>query len=345
MSRMRFSEGGWVLVVALLLMLFLAVWALTPAFMRAAERPPGDGHDPATYGFNLTALRLPEHAPLQAALIHRDMVPARDNVPSLMDAAAASEEKPRKGPFLTTKDLVIGVEIDGEARAYPLLLMNVHEAMGDTLADTPLLVTWHWPSGATAVYDARINGERRSFGISGLVAGGGQLLYLRNTDGSTGDEPLIAQFTGSSISGDAFTLQPLPHIVTTWKNWRELHPKTTVVAGDPAMSRRYKDGKPDTYFHSSGLLFDVPVPDGGPEAKSPAVVLEHNGHSQLVTKADLLQSAGVLELSVDGEGPVTVRLTDGGRRLTVDAPPGVTVRRGLWHLVHAFGPWESALKH
>ncbi|MCH2137916.1 MAG: DUF3179 domain-containing protein [Phycisphaerales bacterium] len=349
MNRIRFAEGGWVLVLALLVMLALAAWALAPAVLRVVDRPLGDGQDPASYKFDLSQLTLPDTAPLQVALLHRDMVPHRTAIPGVMSAEDASKEASRKGPFLTTDDLVIGVTMNGKARAYPLLLLNVHEAMGDMFDDVPLVVTWHWPSGVTAVYDRRIDGLARDFGVSGLVAGGGQLLFPINTDGSVGGEPLIAQFTGTQVTGpqaaDApITLTPIAHDFTTWGQWREAHPETDVVAGDPLMKRRYKDGKPDTYFHSSGLLFDVPVPDDGPAAKSAAVVLEADGHTQCVTADDVRHHGGQLQLSVGDSGPTTIELTDGGRRLVINAAEGVTLRRGLWHVVHAFGPWESRLK-
>jgi hypothetical protein len=331
MSIPRLRDGWYVLVIAAVMLGGLLVWALAPAILRMTERPPGDGQTPSSYGFSLDNLRLPDSAPLHAALLHRDMVPVLDAPPLLIDAEEASAEVPRKGPFLVTKDLVIGVERNGEARAYPLLLLNVHEAMHDTFHG-PLLITWHWPSGVTAVYDPTLDGVERTFGISGLVAAGGQLLYPRNIDGSMGGEPLIPQYTGTSISGPAMTLNAIPHVVTTWGQWSAQHPDTTVAAGAPAMKRRYADGKPDTYFHSSRLLFDVPVPENGPSAKSPAVELIVDGHSTLVTVDDLARHDGELQLRL-GEASVTLTLIDDGRRIDVNAPPSVLVRRGLWHLV------------
>ncbi len=334
MSRPRLSDGWWVLVVAGGVIVMLLVWALAPAILRMSERPPGDGKHPASYGFTLEDVRLPEGTALHAALLYRDMVPVLDAPHKLIDAQAASAEVPRKGPFLTTKDLVIGIERGGEARAYPLLLLNVHEAIHDDFHG-PMVVTWHWPSATTAVYDMMFNATEHHLGVSGLVASGGQLLYLRNTDGSTGGEALISQFTGNSVTGPNVSLAPIPHVVTTWEQWRQEHPETSVVAGDPAMRRRYADGKPDTYFHSSKLLFDVPVPEDGPEAKSPAIVLEYEDQTILVTTDDLVRHDGQCTLML-GTTPTKLTLVDDGRRIEVSAPSDVVVRRGLWHLVQAF---------
>lgn len=39
-------------------------------------------------------------------------------------------------------ELVIGVEVDGEARAYPIDLLSRHEIVNDTIAGHPIAVTW-----------------------------------------------------------------------------------------------------------------------------------------------------------------------------------------------------------
>ena len=333
MTRLRLADGGWVLIPLGLLIVLLLTWGLAPALMRMSERPPGDGINPETYLFNLDDVRLPERAPLDVALLYRDMVPVLDAPASIIDVQTASAEKPRKGPFLTTKDLVIGVERNGDARAYPLLLLNVHEAIHDDFHG-PMLVTWHWPSGATAVYEPTIDGVPRRFGVSGLVAGGGQLLYVRNDDRTVGGESLVSQFTGRSISGQPFQLQPISHRLTTWATWKEAHPDTSVVAGVEALRRRYADGKPGRYFHSKRLLFDVQVPADGPDAKSPALVLEFEGRQTVVT-ANAVRAQGGEKVVAVGPHEVRVELIDGGHRLSVHAPPEVVVRHGLWYLVHA----------
>lgn len=39
-------------------------------------------------------------------------------------------------------ELVIGVAIDGEAKAYPITLLRSREMVNDEIAGTPILVTW-----------------------------------------------------------------------------------------------------------------------------------------------------------------------------------------------------------
>lgn len=44
--------------------------------------------------------------------------------------------------FLEPEELVMGVDINGEARAYPVGLMRVREMANDTVGGVPILVTW-----------------------------------------------------------------------------------------------------------------------------------------------------------------------------------------------------------
>ena len=40
------------------------------------------------------------------------------------------------------KEQVIGVNLNGEARAYPLRIMSWHELVNDRIGDLPILVSW-----------------------------------------------------------------------------------------------------------------------------------------------------------------------------------------------------------
>ena len=43
---------------------------------------------------------------------------------------------------LLPDELVIGVEIQGEARAYPIETLNLREMVNDRIGPVPFLVTW-----------------------------------------------------------------------------------------------------------------------------------------------------------------------------------------------------------
>ena len=43
---------------------------------------------------------------------------------------------------LRPKELVIGLEINGDARAYPVGMMPIREMVNDEVGGTPVLITW-----------------------------------------------------------------------------------------------------------------------------------------------------------------------------------------------------------
>src|SRR5687768_10826423 len=75
---LTFASGGWVLVLTAALSLALIAIAIVPAIMRSVNRPPGDGVNIHSYGFDLTNAAVPE-SQILPALKHRDMAPTLDH--------------------------------------------------------------------------------------------------------------------------------------------------------------------------------------------------------------------------------------------------------------------------
>lgn len=65
--------------------------------------------------------------------------PAKDGIPSLTDPKFVTA---REATYLEDKDRVIGVEFGGQAKAYPIKILNWHEAANDVAGKTKFLVTW-----------------------------------------------------------------------------------------------------------------------------------------------------------------------------------------------------------
>jgi hypothetical protein len=67
-------------------------------------------------------------------LLPRDGIPAIDD-PEFLDVAQADEE-------YAPEELVIGVEFNGDARAYSIPLLSSHEIVNDTVGGEKIAVTW-----------------------------------------------------------------------------------------------------------------------------------------------------------------------------------------------------------
>lgn len=137
-------------------------------------------------------------------------------------------EQQTREPRLRPGDRVIGVARDGEARAYPLRILNWHEVVNDTFGG-PLLVTFCplCGSGVTAV--RTVDGRETTFGVSGLLWNSDLVMY----DGATGS--LWSQIAATAIRGPrtGHTLELVPSTITTLGDWRETYPDTRVLRPPP----------------------------------------------------------------------------------------------------------------
>ena len=197
---------------------------------------------------------------LSFALVPRDQIlqggPPRDGIPALTrpEGVRAGE-----ATYLRPDDVVIGVALDGEARAYPLRILMWHEAANDVLGGTPIAVTYCPLCNSALVFDRRVAGRTLAFGVSGLLYESNVLLYDRAASGGT--ESLWNQIQMRAVTGPAAragqSLRLLPSSMTTWSAWRAQHPETTVLSTNTGFRRDYASSPYGPYFASDELMFPV----------------------------------------------------------------------------------------
>jgi len=101
----------------------------------------------------------------------RDGIPALTN-PPFTDASSAS--------YLAEEDLVLGVVIGGEARAYPHNIGWWHEIVNDRVNGFPISVTFCPLTSTGLVFEALDdNGEQFELGVSGLLFNNNLIMYDR----------------------------------------------------------------------------------------------------------------------------------------------------------------------
>lgn len=163
-----------------------------------------------------------------------ETLPPLDHAPLLRAKAAT---------YLTTDEPVLGVEIGGDARAYPLRILDWHAVSNDTINHIPVTLAYCRPCGSVALYRTDTAKGTLTFAASGSYRDGDQLLV----DGKTGT--LWKQLTGTpvegSLAGSGIELQPLPVVLTTWTRWFQAHPETRVLSLATGFQREYKpEGRP-----------------------------------------------------------------------------------------------------
>jgi hypothetical protein len=191
--------------------------------------------------------------------------PGRDGIPALTNPEALAP--PNSG--IADDSRVLGLLINGEARAYPLWLLWNHEIINDTLGGEPVLVSYCPLTGSGIAFDPVIDGEPRNFGVSGLLYENNLVMFDRQTE-SLWNQLLLGAQCGTEIGTN---LQLLPIMETTLAHWRQLYPQTTVVTlntGFPFSYGSYPYGNYDEVDNSSTLF---PSSDYGPERPPKELVL------------------------------------------------------------------------
>ena len=177
---------------------------------------------------------------------------------------------------------VFGILINGEARAYPLRIMDQHEMANDIVGGEPLSLAYCTLCGAGIAYrTTQPDGTVFDFGTSGLLYRSNKLMYDRQTrtlwNQLTG-VPVLGELAGPASGRPGIRLEVLPIVLTTWAEWRAEHPHTTVLDFNTGHGRQYRPGIPyDEYFTTSGLWFPVPEGDQRLADKTQIFALELNG--------------------------------------------------------------------
>lgn len=176
-----------------------------------------------------------------------DGIPSLDN-PELIAAQDAD--------YLLDTDLVFGVEINGDVRAYPLRIMGWHEMFNDVIGGVPVALAYCTLCGAGILFETQTSerGGPFIFGSSGLLYRSNKLMFDRQTNS------LWNQFTGEPVSGalahSGIALKIRPTTITSWAQWREMHPDTKVLSLETGHIRNYDSGVAyQDYFASLDLMF------------------------------------------------------------------------------------------
>lgn len=148
---------------------------------------------------------------------------------------------------LEDTDLVVGLFIGGESRAYPVRLLSLHEVVNDRMGGKVIAVTWCPLCYSPVVYDRIVDGQELSFRASGYLLHNNLVLVDHPTD------TLWSQLLGQGIRGAlrGSVLKVIPSTVTTWKIWRENYPDSRVLSAERI---GYEGDLPDPYggYFSSG---------------------------------------------------------------------------------------------
>ncbi|GAB4350281.1 MAG: DUF3179 domain-containing protein [Immundisolibacter sp.] len=228
-------------------------------------------------GFDLSNFTLPR-AGLAASGQPRDGIPALDQ-PAFVPADAVG---------LGFEERVVGVVVDGTARAYPRGILLWHEAVNDRIGDRSFLIVYSPLSGTVAGFRTERGETGDRFGVSGLLYNSGTLLFDRAS------ESLWLPLEGEAIAGPrrGERLTPLAVVETSWADWRTRHPQTQVLSSETGYRRPYGRDPYADYVGNSELKFPVPTRSDRYHPKEPVLVLRHGNQYRAYPFAELTAHDG-----------------------------------------------------
>jgi hypothetical protein len=136
--------------------------------------------------------------------------------------------------------LVLGIELNGQARAYPIQFMGYHHQVLDTLGDQPVMVTYCTVCRTGRVFSPSVNGKHEQFRLVGMD-------HFNAMFEDAGTHSWWRQATGEAVAGPlkGSVLPELPSTQTSLQTWLDLHPNSLVMQRDESFSTQYDSM--DTY--------------------------------------------------------------------------------------------------
>ena len=158
---------------------------------------------------------------------------------------------------LATFELVAGVKIGDDVRAYPHNILNWHEVVNDEfiIGESPEVVTLSYCplTGSAMLWESLLAPGDETLGTSGLLYNSNLIMYDRET-GS-----LWSQMLEQSIWGERIQTIPdrLQVVETTWGTWQAMYPDTIILSERTGFSRDYDAYPYDNFRQDNSLLFPV----------------------------------------------------------------------------------------
>jgi len=282
--------------------------------------------------------------------------PPRDGIPALDTPATVAAAS---APW-SDDSWVVGVEVAGEARAYPISILVWHELVNDRLGGRDILVSYCPLCGSALVFDRLVSSGAEpnratensspalppapalAFGVSGLLYRSDMLMFDRDS------ESLWLQITGRAVSGPRIgqRLDLYPSRLLTWSEWRALHPTTSVLSRETGHRRDYGRSPYGDYSTSERLFFPIPrlLRDDRYPIKTRTLGMRMpDGRARAYTEPELRASGNRIEEVWEGMR-VRVRRESGSGALSAEVPPGVEVLQMYWFAWMALHPESTVFR-
>ena len=236
--------------------------------------------------------------------------------PDMLPAEAAT--------YLADDNVVFGIEVNGDARAYPKRILAWHEMFVDEVGGVPVVGVYCTLCGTVILYRTELDGNRYELGTSGFLYRSNKLMYDRATQSlwsTMRGVPVIGPLVGQDIA-----LPRMSVVTTTWGEWRRRHPETRVLSLETGHVRDYSEGEAyREYFATDELMFPVPSLDRRLDNKAQVLALLFAEHPQspLAISAEFLLANPVYHEAVADIGFLVLTDESGANRVYQAGSPAI----------------------
>ncbi len=134
------------------------------------------------------------------------------------------------------KKLVLGVAVNGVARAYPIEVIGYHHQVRDTLAGQPIMVTYCTVCRTGRVYRPIVNGQQEEFRLVGMDHFNAMFEDRRT-------QSWWRQVSGEAVVGPlkGALLEEIPAQQMSLLAWIDRHPNTLILQPDSTFKKAYEE--------------------------------------------------------------------------------------------------------
>jgi hypothetical protein len=222
--------------------------------------------------------------------------PPPDGIPSIDNPKFISVQEASK--FLEDSELVLGLNINGDIRAYPLQILVWHEIVNDEVGGVPVAVTYCPLCFTNQVFNRTIDDVQEvvEFGTSGKLYNSNLVMYDRTS------KSLWSQALAEGIVGKhaGTKLERVPFDIAYWKEWKQLYPDSKVLSRDTGSNRPYGADPYGNYYTNSDVLFPVSNRDDRLGLKEIVMGFENKGQYKAY-KLQEIENKKVINDQVNGK--------------------------------------------
>ncbi|MFQ5813967.1 MAG: DUF3179 domain-containing protein [Anaerolineae bacterium] len=221
--------------------------------------------------------------------------PPKDGIPAIDEPQTVSIDEADE--WLESQEPVILVQVEDDARAYPIQILMWHEIANDAVGGVPVTVTFCPLCNSGVAFERTFQGQVLDFGTTGRLRYSNLIMYDRQTETwwqQAIGEAIVGEFTGRQLTF-------VPASLISWADFKAAHPEGTVLSRETGYHADYGRNPYAGYddVNNSLFLYRGPETPGALPPMARVVTVDLNGEA-VGYPYDVLQEVHVVNDTVGG---------------------------------------------